>query len=112
MKNSLAGLMLVALSLVACKLGGSEPAANCNASQVPENEFCFEYPKQDFSSIKPLCDKWGGTWSNGACDRTNALGACRLSNGNTKVFYAGTQFKSAEDAKLKCFDKWLGPNEK
>ena len=114
MKNTVAALMLILVPLLACKnLMRDSPAGNCNASAVPDKEFCFEYPKSGVEGGKNLCaSSFKGVWSEGTCNRTNALGVCKLSNGNNKVFYAGTQWKTADDAKKECSDEWVGPNEK
>ena len=106
-------LVPVAIALFACKMLGGEPAAHCDASSVEANEFCFEYTKRDYTDAKSVCKSLAGTWSEtGACPRANALGTCKMSGGISKVFYAGTHFKTADDAKAKCFDKWVGPDGK
>ena len=111
MKNGPAALVFVGIVLVACKLGDSKPAGNCNAKDTPDKGFCFEYPKSDVESGKRVCKDFPGVWTEGACDRTGALGACKLSTGITKVFYSGSVFASEEDAKKQCYDKWVGPSE-
>lgn len=101
---------MLAITLLACKLGGSKPEGHCDARS--SNGFCFEYPSSEIESGKGVCPNFPGTWSNGACDRTSALGVCKLSTGINKVFYTSSQFASVDDAKKQCFDKWAGPDEK
>lgn len=107
MRNAVGLLVGLCGVLVACKLGDSTPAGNCNARDNPENEFCFEYPKSEVANAPKTCVDFKGTWSAGACDRTGALGACKLSTGITKVFYKGTKFPTEDDAKLKCMGDWV-----
>ena len=107
MKTSLVGLTLLASALFACKLGDFEAAGNCNARDVEDKEFCFEYAKDGVESGQKVCSGWAGaTWSAGACDRSNAHGSCETMSGIRKVFYKGTQFPSADVAKLQCSKKW------
>ena len=103
---------MLGIALLGCKMLRGSPAGNCNASAVSEYEFCFEYPERVIESAKGTCKDFRGVWSAGPCNRTNALGVCKLSNGNNKVFYKGTQWSTAEDAKKQCHDEWFGPNEK
>ena len=106
-------LVPIVIALFACKMFEGEPAAHCNASTATDKEFCFEYSKRDYTEAKKVCSGFPGTWSEtGACPRTNALGACKMSGGITKVFYSGTKFKTEDEAKGQCYDKWVGPNEK
>ena len=111
MKNSSLVAVPIFFALFACKLGG-KPAAHCDASQVPENEFCFEYTQRDFTDAKAVCKNFKGVWAEtGACSRQNALGVCKLSDGINKIFYSGTRLQSADNAKLECAGTWAGPNE-
>jgi hypothetical protein len=114
MRRTASFLIALTITLFACKMLEDKPAANCNASAVPENSFCFEYSKRDYSSPKSICAEFHGIWSEtGACDRTNALGACKMKGGITKVFYSGTKFKTATEAQAECkVGDWIGPNEK
>jgi hypothetical protein len=110
MKTVGALLALVAVCLLACKLGDKKPAGHCDARE--SEGFCFEYPKGEIESGKSVCPNFKGTWSEGSCDRTSALGVCKLSTGINKVFYTSSQFSSADDAKKQCYDTWAGPDEK
>lgn len=112
MKNGAALLAFLGIVLIACKLGDSKPEGNCNAKDTPGHGFCFEYPKDQVAAAVDTCKDFPGVWSQGPCDRTGALGACKLSTGITKVFYSGSVFASEADAKKQCYDKWVGPNEK
>jgi hypothetical protein len=102
--------LLLACSFPACTT--DKPEGNCNARDLPDKEFCFEYPKRSVDEGQKVCKDFGAKWSDGACDRSKALGACKLSSGVTKVFYSGTKFPSADAAKKECYDKWVGPDEK
>ena len=107
MKIPVVGVMVLASALFACKLGEFEAAGNCNASAVEDKQFCFEYAKDEVASGQKVCSGWeGAKWSTGPCDKTNAHGSCETMSGIRKVFYKGTQFPTADAAKLQCSKKW------
>lgn len=108
MKTRVAAAACVVVALLACK--DSKPAANCNAKATPSLGFCFEYPKDQVESGKGVCKSFPGVWTDGPCDRTGALGVCKMSTGITKVFYPESG-KTAEAAQVECGGKWVGPNE-
>ncbi len=107
------GLLVVLLvTLFACKLGGDKPAGSCDARSDPDKEFCFEYPKDQLASGEKVCRDFAGKWTLTGCDRPSSLGGCMMSSGINKWFYSGTKFTTAEAAKLQCSEKWVGPDGK
>ena len=107
MKNALAVLAVLAFALLACK--DSKPAGSCDRRTVEGWESCFDYPKGELESGKSSCaGANAGTWAEAACNRSGALGGCKMSTGITKWFFPGGKH-TLESAKLECSGEWLTP---
>lgn len=104
MKKVLAGSSLLALIFAAAACGSGAHSNNCNAKDQPEKGFCFEYAKGMAEEGQKVCGDFKAKWSEGPCDRADALGDCKMKD-ITKVFYSTGKLSAAEAAK-ECGGDW------
>jgi hypothetical protein len=90
---ALARVRWLVLWLVACQASDEHAQAeevSCIVAE-PNGTTCFEHTTYQPVERQMLDQTCGGTFSDDACDETNALGACHLANGSITVIYRGYQ---------------------
>jgi hypothetical protein len=78
-------LMLTLLGAGACGEGMTLSSGSCSITPPGGSKTCIDYSAASLDMWKTGCANGTGTWTDGACTHTNAVGGCKSSQDGVTI---------------------------